>query len=169
MGAIVFLRGLVMTTQATLIEIAKQGDASAIAALMNDALSDQDVWVKAVLEDDCLQVMLRSSKPLNRSITVAFLHRGFLRLQAESIRRIRAYAWQTYADFPDWIAEFTIPPLIQLVTDQPGAIVPISTIAPANQSKLAVSPAKLTISSKSSVVKVGFVVIMAVVLYFVVI
>lgn len=97
-----------MSTSLSLLDHAKQGNAEAIAALMNEVLRPQDVWVKAVLDADCLQVMLKASEELHQATSIAFIRRGLLKLQPESIVQVRAYAWRTGDAFPQWIAAFPL-------------------------------------------------------------
>lgn len=118
MGAIVFLNQLgtgipEMMTLPILLELAQQGDATAIAVLMNAALKAEKIRVKVIVDRDCLLVMLRSLRPLNQHATIAFIRRGLLPLQPDPIRTVRAYAWHLGQDFPTWIAEFPIQPAVQ--------------------------------------------------------
>ncbi|MBW4691841.1 MAG: hypothetical protein KME27_08725 [Lyngbya sp. HA4199-MV5] len=99
-----------MMTPLSLLERAKQGNAEAIAGLMNDVLRPQDVWVKAALDADCLQVMLKASADLNQATCIAFLRRGLLNLQPAAIAQVRAYAWRTGDAFPVWITTFSLEP-----------------------------------------------------------
>ncbi len=97
-----------MTIPLSLLQRAKQGDASAIAALMNDALQSQDVRVKVALDHHCLQVMLSSVTALNQSTCITFIQRGLQHLQPDAIASVRAFAWQLGEAFPLWIAEFPV-------------------------------------------------------------
>ncbi len=114
-GAIVFLRLVCcMNAPLSLLQRAQQGDAVAIAVLMNDALQAQDVWVKVMLDGSCLQVMLKGQMPLHQGNCVAFIQRGLLRLQPTAINQVVAYGWRVGDTFPLWIAAFsleqTLPP-----------------------------------------------------------
>ncbi len=115
-----------MTIPLSLLQRAKQGHADAIAALMNEALQAQDVWVKATLDNDCLQVMLRSPARLNQQTCILFIRRGLLRLEPEVISQVRTYAWRVGEAFPLWIAEFPVhqvlvpPSQLAVEHDQPS-------------------------------------------------
>lgn len=97
-----------MNTHPVLLKLARQGDPRAIAALMNDALRDQEVWVKAARHDRSLQVMLKAPRALDQSTCITFLRWGMARLQSATIDHIHLYAWQSYGDFPDWVTDFAL-------------------------------------------------------------
>lgn len=162
----------------SLLERAKQGDAGAIATLMNDVLQAQDVWVKAMLDRDCLQVMLKSAAVLNQVICIAFIQQGLQRLQPETIKHVRVYAWQVGDAFPLWIATFALEQnsllqgQLQAVSDRPltitGADLPLGddTSVPLQQpiQTVTLPPAK----QRSELFKLGFVLVLMTMVYFVV-
>lgn len=172
-------------TSLSLLDRAKQGNAEAIAALMNSALQSQSIWVKAALDADCLQVMLKSPDALNQATCMTFLHRGLLRLQPAAIAQVRAYAWRTGDAFPLWIATVPLerspndplrsiatPPLQQSALAAPGsdgqtsghssldnAILSLQT-----QAASAARPPK----RRFELFKMGFVLVLVTMIYFVV-
>ncbi|PSB23894.1 hypothetical protein [Stenomitos frigidus] len=167
-----------MITSLSLLERAKQGDAGAIAALMNDVLQAQDVWVKATLESDCLQVMLKSPAVLHQLTCITFMQRGLLRLQPDAIKQVRAYAWRVGDAFPLWIATFSLEQdsllqgQLKAVIDQPAsasAVMPSGdeTSAPSQPSMptLTLPP---PIGKRSELFKLGFVIVAITMVYFVV-
>lgn len=178
MGAIVFLSFLtLMMTLLSLLDRAKQGDAGAIAALMNDVLQSQEVWVKATLDADCLQVMLKAPATLNQATCIAFIRRGLLRLQPEAIAQVRAYAWRVGDAFPLWIATFPLEqPLLEvqatvkseLPLQNVGAEVQ-STDTPSASSHQLIQPlaAPLPVIAKqrSDLFKMGFVLVLVTMVY----
>ncbi|MEH2011332.1 DUF4429 domain-containing protein [Nostoc sp.] len=95
-------------TQANLLELAKQGDAQAIASLMNRQLQPKGITVKAALKDACLQVMLESAQVPNQQALVAFVRKGIVGLGAASIKRVKIYGRQTGEEFPAWNQEFEL-------------------------------------------------------------
>ncbi|MBH8555781.1 hypothetical protein I8751_26230 [Nostocaceae cyanobacterium CENA357] len=95
-------------TQANLLQLAKQGDAQAIAFLMNRHLQSKGITAKVILEDGCLQVMLESAQVPNQQALVAFVHRGISSLGAASIEKVQVYWQQTGEDFPTWSQEFDL-------------------------------------------------------------
>ncbi|MBD2019110.1 hypothetical protein H6F43_02785 [Leptolyngbya sp. FACHB-36] len=151
-------------TQPLLLKLAKQGDAIAIAALMNAALYAQRIRVRARRERGCLQVMLKSATPLNQHATIAFIRRGLLRLQAEPIESVRAYAWQVGQEFPEWITEFTLETIAEpssATETQFNTAKRTSPISPFNQ---VTQPAPRS----RELFKFGFMVIFSIVIYYVV-
>lgn len=148
-------------TQPLLLRLAKQGDAIAIATLINGALYAQRIRVKARRERNCLQVMLKSASPLNQHAAIAFLRRGLLRLQPDSIQVVRAYAWQVGQEFPEWITEFSLP--ASPIVPEPLPAIP----------KLDLQTAPIAVPPKAArsgeLFKFGFVVIFSIVIYYVVI
>ncbi|WGV24884.1 hypothetical protein [Halotia branconii] len=95
-------------TQANLLQLAKQGDAQAIAFLMNRQLQSKGITVKAILEDGCLQVMLESAQVPNQQALVAFVYRGITSLGTTSIEKVQVYWQQTGEDIPTWSKEFDL-------------------------------------------------------------
>lgn len=155
-----------MNTHPVLLKLARQGDPRAIAALMNDALREQEVWVKATRDDRNLQVMLKAPRSLDQSTCVAFIMRGLRRLQTSAIDQIRVYAWQTYADFPDWVMDFSLEQSPSAAETKTETIEVSVQDAAATVKSPALDVARSTQSP--SAVKFGVVVAIAVMLYFVV-
>jgi hypothetical protein len=140
-----------------LLELAHQGDATAIAVLMNAALKAEKIRVKVLWDEDCLLVMLRSLQPLNQHATIAFIRRGLLTLQSPTVQTVRAYAWHLGQDFPTWIAEFPIAP----------PDVPVSAPILSNQpvTELPALPAPKPVKTKSPRFQLGFLMVLAIVVY----
>jgi ribosomal protein L35AE/L33A len=95
-------------TQPNLLELAKQGDAQAIASLMNRQLQPKGITVKVALKDACLQIMLESAQVPNQQALVAFIRKGITGLGAVSIERVKVYGRQTDEEFPAWSQELEI-------------------------------------------------------------
>jgi hypothetical protein len=128
-----------MNTHPVLLKLARQGDPRAIAALMNDALREQEIWVKASRHDRSLQIMLKAPRALDQSTCIAFLRWGMARLQSATIDHIHLYAWQSYGDFPDWVTDFALDLALEPSEPQPAhaaaieefdAALKISEVAP---------------------------------------
>jgi len=95
-------------SQPNLLELAKQGDARAIAALMNRQLQPKGVTAKATLKDGCLQVVLEAAQVPNQQALVPFICKGVTGLEIESVERIKIYGRQTNQEESAWIQEFEL-------------------------------------------------------------
>ena len=92
-------------TQPNLLELAKQGDAKAIATLINRQLQPQGIIAKTALKDGCLQVMLESGQVPNQQALVALIHKWITSLGAEPIKKVKVYGRQIGETFPAWSQE----------------------------------------------------------------
>ena len=95
-------------TQPNLLELAKQGNAKAIAALMNRQLQPKGITAKAALKDGCLQIMLESAQLSNQQALVAFIRKGITSLGTAPIERVKVYGRQTGEEIPAWSQEFEL-------------------------------------------------------------
>nr|WP_290224021.1 hypothetical protein [Trichocoleus desertorum] len=95
-------------TQQNILEQAKQGNAQAIAALMNRTLQPKGITAKASMKDDCLRVMLESEDVPDQGSTTAFVQRGMQGLGVESISRVQVFGRQAGEEFPSWNQEFSL-------------------------------------------------------------
>ena len=98
------------------LERARQGDPSAIAALINRLLANKGVTVKASRQGDCLQLLLTGeSQPTNRSRLIDSIQSGVRKLEIPSIASLQIYYHLRGADTPSWSesvnlrAKFTTP------------------------------------------------------------
>jgi len=71
--------------QPNLLKSDKQGNANAIATLMNCQLQPQGITAKAALKDSCLEIMLESTQVPTQQALVAFVHKGITSLEVTSI------------------------------------------------------------------------------------
>ncbi len=90
------------------LELAKQGNPQAIAALMNRSLQPKGITAKAAIKDGFLQVMLESAQVPNQQAMIPFVRKGITRLGADLIERVKVYGRQTGEDFPAWIQTFDL-------------------------------------------------------------
>ncbi|WP_375515136.1 hypothetical protein [uncultured Nostoc sp.] len=95
-------------TQPNILELAKQGDARAIASLMNRHLHPKGITAKVVFKDACLEVILESAQVPNQQTLVAFVRKGLTALGAASIEIVKVYGQQTGQEFPAWSKEFNL-------------------------------------------------------------
>jgi DNA-directed RNA polymerase subunit RPC12/RpoP len=101
-------------TQANILELAKQGDVKAIAALMNRQLQPKGITAKVALNDSCLQIMLESAQVPDQQALVKWVRKSIAGLGATSIERVKIYGRQTGEEFPAWSQEFEIVAQIKL-------------------------------------------------------
>jgi uncharacterized protein len=88
--------------QRDILALAKQGNAKAIAALINRSLHSQGITAKTELREGCLHVLLESAQVPNQKALVAFIRKGIIGLGAESIKTVKVYGCQLGTDSPVW-------------------------------------------------------------------
>ncbi|MEG4107433.1 hypothetical protein [Microcoleus sp. S13_C5] len=93
-------------TQPNILEIAKQGDAKAIALLLNRQLQAKGITAAASLKDGCLQVMLESAEAPSQQVLAPWVSKSIAGLGAVSIEKVKVYGRQTGAKVPAWSQEF---------------------------------------------------------------
>jgi hypothetical protein len=106
-----------MMTQATILELAKQGNPKAIATLISRSLQTQGVNAKAGIRGNCLRVMLESQRVPNEQASVQCIRQGLTKLNVKSIQTVQVSGKQIGKDSPAWIQDFELlvnsPPLTQ--------------------------------------------------------
>ncbi len=75
-------------SQQNILELAKQGDAQAIASLMNRQLKPKGITAKATVNDLYLQIMLLSDETPNQQALVEFIRKGLTGLKITSIEMV---------------------------------------------------------------------------------
>ncbi|MHC5597701.1 MAG: type IV pilin-like G/H family protein [Nostoc sp.] len=93
-------------TQPNLLELAKQGDAQAIASLMNRQLQPKGITVKTNLTSGCLMVIAESENEPEQSFVVDFIRNGITELKAEVIKRVVLHGRITGKKTPLWRESF---------------------------------------------------------------
>ncbi len=93
-------------TQANILEMAKQGNPSAIATLLNRQLQPKGISAKAQLNNGCLEIMLEASQVPSQDAVVNFIRRGIDNLQIESIEKVIIYGRETGQNQPAWKDQF---------------------------------------------------------------
>ncbi|MBD2091586.1 hypothetical protein H6F67_17215 [Microcoleus sp. FACHB-1515] len=96
-----------MTSELT--ALARQGDPSAIAALMNRTLKPKGITAKAVARQGCLQIQLESTQVPNQTALTKFVSQGLNNLGVRSIRSVRLYGYQVGSEIPAWEEELVLP------------------------------------------------------------
>ncbi|MEG4031151.1 MULTISPECIES: hypothetical protein [unclassified Microcoleus] len=95
-------------TQPNILELAKQGDAKAIALLLNRQLQAKGITAAASLKDGCLQVMLEAAEAPSQQILAPWASKSIAGLGAASIEKVKVYGRQTGAKVPAWSQEFEV-------------------------------------------------------------
>lgn len=98
-----------MVPQPNLLQLAKQGESAAIAALINRSLQPKGIVAKASIKEGCLQIMLESVQAPDQVALTRFIRDGIIKLEIPSITIIKIYGRATGEEFPAWIEEFRIP------------------------------------------------------------
>lgn len=87
-------------SQSNFLELAKQGNASAITTLLNRSLQPKGINAKATLKDSCLQIVLESAQVPDQKALVAFMRKSLTSLGAESISKVKVYGQQIDEGLP---------------------------------------------------------------------
>ena len=88
------------------VELAKKGDASAIATLMNKSLRSKGVAAEAVRKGNFLEITLHSQRALNQRAMLDIVQKGMKNLQVAAIERVLVRS-QT-GNTPTWESEFSL-------------------------------------------------------------
>lgn len=111
------LTTLTIAMQSTTIELAQQGNDSAIAEVMNQALEPLGVSVDAGLNDGCLSLTLVSSQALDQAKLMSIVRIELAALRVESITRVKVSGWRKDEELPEqlpsWHQEFTLEPIMK--------------------------------------------------------
>jgi RsiW-degrading membrane proteinase PrsW (M82 family) len=93
--------------QPDLIKLAQRGDPGAIALLLNRKLQPRGVTAKVSLKENCLKVLLNSTRPLEQQAFIRFLQQQINSLNIESLALVKVYSQQTGEGASGWTQEFT--------------------------------------------------------------
>lgn len=102
--------------QPHLLELARQGNPIAIAALMNAVLNPHQIQAQVGLEARCLCILLESNQALSQEVLVRFVERGLLRLGTELIDTVKIYSRKTGKSSFSWVRKFELKPIVQSVS-----------------------------------------------------
>ncbi|MFB2897063.1 EcsC family protein [Aerosakkonemataceae cyanobacterium BLCC-F50] len=94
--------------QQNLSELAKQGNAEAIATFMNRSLQPKGITAKAGMKNDCLQIMLEAAQVPNQQVLVPLINKWMSNLGAESIKKVKVFGRKAGEEFPAWNEEFQV-------------------------------------------------------------
>ena len=109
-------------TQLSVMELAKQGDPQAIAALINRSLASKGIHAEAELKAECLIVSLHAAQIPNQKAVVTIIHRGMMILQVEQIKQVKILTYRSDNNYLAWQNEIDL-------GDNTKEVLPISQIA----------------------------------------
>ncbi len=94
--------------QLSVMDLAKQGDPQAIAALINRSLASKGIHAEAQLEADCLNISLKAAQTPNQKAVVAIIHRGMMILQVDQIKRVKIFTYRSDNNYLAWQYELIL-------------------------------------------------------------
>lgn len=97
------------TAQPNLLQLAQQGNLSAILDLLNQSLP-KEVASKVSLKQDCLKIMLESIEAPDQATSVEFVRRILVDFDAKTVRQVKVFGREIDEDFPSWQEEFELVP-----------------------------------------------------------
>jgi hypothetical protein len=89
-------------TRRNALKLARQGNARAIATLMNHSLKSKGITARASLQEECLWVVLEGNPTPRRRDMVRFVQSGVSRLEMPSLKVVRIYGMRTGQTVPAW-------------------------------------------------------------------
>jgi len=96
--------------QSNLLQLAQEGDAEAIAALMNASLQAIGVSARAVVRDGNLHVLLESERLLAPTPSIEFIRRGLTRLGLGWLSTAVVYSRLVGQSSPVWVQQVPLQP-----------------------------------------------------------
>ena len=96
-------------TQLSVMELAKQGDPNAIAALINRSLTSKGIHASAELESpQCLKISLQASQVPSQKAIVTIIHRGMMVLQVEQLKSVKIFTYCSDNSYLAWQYEIIL-------------------------------------------------------------
>jgi len=95
-------------TQLSVMDLAKQGDPHAIAALINRSLASKGIHAEAELEAECLKISLQATQVPNQKAVVTIIHRGMIVLQVKLIKRVKIITYRSDNHYLAWQHEIDL-------------------------------------------------------------
>src|SRR5919202_2313436 len=132
----------------SLLDLAKQGNAYAIGALINRQLQPKGITAKAAPLEGCLQIMLESAQVPNQQDLVTFIRKGLVSLGAASINQVKVYGRQAGQEIPAWWQDFELKAQVKSIPILSG-ISPNSSSKQKQQQTLSVNTNQSTVSASN--------------------
>ncbi|GAB4382627.1 MAG: hypothetical protein Kow00121_43180 [Elainellaceae cyanobacterium] len=112
--------------QSSVLQLARQGDADAIARLLNQALEPRGVRVRTLREQNCLHVLLEAANVPNQQLA-RVVRGGITCLGTQSIHLLRVYGRKRSQTLPAWTEEWNLRSASPHLVDQALASTPASS------------------------------------------
>lgn len=119
-------------TDANLTELAKQGNAEAIATILSDRLKPEGILAQATIQDNFLEITLEAEEVPDRYELVELIRSELTELQPELIKRVKVVGKEAGKKKEDWHQEFALEVgafsyliVPSLETDNPPAMPPV--------------------------------------------
>jgi hypothetical protein len=106
------------------MELAKQGDVRAIAALMNRPLQAKGITADVSAEGDRLDVRLEGQETPNQTALVQFVHKGLSNLNIPVFNRVNLSGYQKGSSTPAWEQELPLQDVPDFL-DTPTPVPPV--------------------------------------------
>ena len=90
------------TQQPNLVNLARQGDGKAIAALINRSLQSKGIFARVALQDGFLKVMLEGETTPDKTVFVPYIQQGIIALDITNIHTLQVFGRVRGATKPDW-------------------------------------------------------------------
>jgi protease PrsW len=97
------------TVQSDVWKLAQQGDPGAIAQVLDRHLQPRGITAKVLVRDQCLKILLASSRPLSQPAFIKLIQKQISSLNIPSIKIVRVYSQQTGQAAPAWSQELILP------------------------------------------------------------
>lgn len=121
-------------TQSNTIELAKQGNPQAIAALITHSLKARSIRAKANLKGECLRIMLESAQVPDKQAMAQFIHQNLNKLRPKSIKTVKIYGRQIGEEVPAWSHKIELDSQSQAISNSSDPIALDEASTPANLS-----------------------------------
>ncbi len=97
-------------SKSNLQELAKRGDAEAIAILMQRALEGKNIQVQVQSREECLHILFESKRVPDPDVMVNFVSQGMAKMGVESALYLRIFGYETGQPFPQWLEQLYFVP-----------------------------------------------------------
>ncbi|MCS6812425.1 MAG: hypothetical protein NZ772_02465, partial [Cyanobacteria bacterium] len=91
------------------LQLAKQGNPSAIAALISQALQSRGMIVQGGMKNGHLQLLVRAKDVPDPKQLVPFLYQGLVKLQPEAITMVKIYGQGANNNYVAWRRAIQLP------------------------------------------------------------